>query len=48
MAIAINRAAPSLIGYALGFNNCFLPEIASTTTAATMNGTKILSIQYAI
>jgi hypothetical protein len=48
IAIAITRAAPNLIGYALGFNNYFLPEIASTTTDATMKGTKRFSIQYAI
>ena len=48
MVIAITRAAPDLIGYALDLDDCFLPEIASTTTDATMNGAKRFSIQYPI
>src|SRR5207244_1965146 len=45
ITIAIARAAPNLIGYALGFDNRFLPEITSTTTDAMMKGTRRFPIQ---
>jgi len=48
MAIAITRAAPSLIGYALGFDNCFLPETANTTIDEIKKGIRNFPIQNEI